>query len=105
MALGYNVVLQQAAAIAQLQQLKQQLQQRQKQQQQRQQQKQQQQQQKQQQQQQQTVNVGATTATPTPQRVVTTMSILGQGQAQPRVMARGKQSHCLSVYILRLVIL
>jgi hypothetical protein len=67
-------VLQQAAAIAQLQQqLKQQLQQQQK------------------QQQQQTVSVVATTATPTPQRVVTTMSILGQGQAQPRVMARGKQ--------------
>jgi hypothetical protein len=68
-------MLQQAAAIAQLQQqLKQQLQQ----------------QQKQQQQQQQVVSVGATAVTPTSQRVISTMSILGQGQTQPRVMARGK---------------
>jgi hypothetical protein len=87
-------VLQQAAAIAQLQQqLKQQLQQQQK-----------------QQQQQQAVSVVATTATPTPQRVVTTMSILGQGQAQPRVMARGKQcyyhhNHHLSVHLSGLVTL
>ncbi|XP_069681281.1 nuclear factor related to kappa-B-binding protein-like isoform X2 [Periplaneta americana] len=62
----------QAAAIAQLQQqLKQQLQQKQ-------------QQQQQQQQLQQAVTVGATTSPATPQRVVTTMSVLGQ----PRVMAR-----------------
>lgn len=67
-------MLQQAAAIVQLQQqLKQQLQQK--------------------QQQQQVVSVGATTVTPTSQRVVSTMSILGQGQNQPRVMARGKQCH------------
>ncbi|KAJ4431725.1 hypothetical protein ANN_20327 [Periplaneta americana] len=75
-----NKVSSQAAAIAQLQQqLKQQLQQ-----------KQQQQQQQQHQQLQQAVTVGATTSAATPQRVVTTMSVLGQ----PRVMAR-EQNGCV----------
>jgi hypothetical protein len=45
------------------------------------------------------VSAGATTVTPTSQRVVSTMSILGQGQTQPRVMARGKLCHTCRHYL------